>query len=492
MIRLSAIACCNLLLILILMSAGRLTAQEDLGLRVGGAGRDIGAGIIIDGNGDLIIGGTTRSYGNGGDDFILVKLSLEREVIFQKVYQWEHHARAHGIELTRDNNYMLVGEVWDGGYGREDIYLMKIDGSGEKIWENYYGGYHTDQGFDVESLEDGFLALGYTSSQPETTRGNYYLVRTDLEGNKIWENNYGTEFLDFGFSILPEENGEIWLLGAQGGFFNHARADYMNPDSDMMLIRTDKNGNEIFRNYFGGILHDWGKDMIKADNGGLYLFGSTQSKGAGSFDMYLVKTDQNGNKMWERTYGESDFEYGNALSMDPAGNIFLLGTRQLPDLDTGPDIYIVKANQEGEIIWEQTIGGSGSDYGYDLVSLPDSGCIIVGETENIETQRSDIFVVRLDKNGQIMSIDVPPSIIEDAVKFFPNPVSDQASIEWKGLPPPDGFKLLVFSLSGQLLHNKEFSGEKKIELELGHLPAGTYLYQLIYSGKKLSGKFMTR
>ena len=72
----------------------------------------------------------------------------------------------------------------------------------------------------------------------------------------------------------------------------------------------------------GGYLHDWGKDMVMNEDGDFYLFGSTQSFGAGSFDMYLVKMDNLGNKLWEKTFGDTDFEYGDAISFDPAGNLF--------------------------------------------------------------------------------------------------------------------------------------------------------------------------
>jgi len=101
--------------------------------------------------------------------------------------------------------------------------------------------------------------------------------------------------------------------------------------------------------------------------------------------------------------------------------------------------------------------------------------------------------VRLDKNGQVMGIDIPQDTLQpDAVKFFPNPVYSQASIEWEGAPPPGSCRILIISLSGQIIHSQEYNSEKRIDLELGKLPQGTYLYQIIYGGKNLSGKFMTR
>ncbi len=467
--------------------------QESNGINIGGLKTDIGSGILLDSDGNILIAGTTRSYGNGGDDIILVKMDSYGNIIFQKTYQKEHHEKAYGIEECPDGNYMIVGEAWDGGFGREDLYLLKVSKQGEKIWEKYYGGYHTDQGFSVKSIKDGYIALGYTSSQPETTMGNFYLVRTDLDGNMLWENNYGTEYLDFGFEILPLESGDFWLLGTAGGFFNMARADYTNPEADLLLIKVDKHGEEITRNYFGGFLHDWGKDLVETEDGTMYLLGSTQSEGAGSFDMYLVKVDPEGNQIWDETYGESDFEYGNAMGIDQEGNLFLLGTKQHPQSALGPDIYIIKADSDGQVIWEQSLGGLGSDYGYDLIVMPDSGCAIVGEIQNTESKYSDIYYVRLDKNGEIMGIDIPGDTIQqETVKFFPNPVFDKASIEWEGPPPPGGFRLLIFSLTGQVVYSQVFESRKKIDLELGSLPQGTYLYQVVYGKKKLKGKFTTR
>ncbi len=470
-----------------------ITCQVVQDLKIGGLKRDLGSGLIIDSEGNIVITGTSRSYGNGGDDIFFIKMKLEGGLISQKTFPKEHHERAYGIEECLDGNYMIVGEAWDGGFGREDIYLLKLDKQGDKLWEKYYGGYHTDQGFDIKSLEDGYIALGYTSSQPETTRGNFYLVRTDLEGNMLWEKNFGTDYLDFGFSVLPSSSGDFYLLGTAGGFFNPARADFLNHDANLLLIRTNQNGFELSRKYMGGSQHDWGKDMFESDSGELYLFGSTQSIGAGSFDMYLTKVDASGHILWERTYGESDFEYGNAMSSDPEGNIFLTGTKKSPSLEMGPDIYVIKTNPEGEVLWEQTLGGLGSDYGYDIECLPDSGCVIVGEIENIETKFSDIYVARLDKDGEMVGFKIPQdSLRPEAVNFFPNPVVDKATIEWLGVPPPGGYRVLIFSISGQVLYSRSFESNKKIEFEIGKLPPGTYLYQIVYGKKNLSGKFMTR
>lgn len=453
---------------------------------------DVGSSILLDNDGHILITGTTRSYGNGGDDIILVKLDLNSNVLFQKTYHKEHHEKAYGIEQCKDGNYIIVGEAWDGGSGREDIYLLKVDKLGEKIWENYYGGYHTDQGFSVKPLDDGFIALGYTSSLSETTRGDFYLVRTDLEGNRIWENIYGTEYLDFGFEILPTRSGDFWLLGTAGGFFNQARADYKNPEADILLIKVNHQGEEITRNYLGGLLHDWGKDFLETEDGSLYILGSTQSEGAGSFDMYLVKVDSNGNQIWDTTYGGSDFEYGSAIGMDSEGNLFLTGTKQDTQSDRGPDIYVVKTDPKGSVIWEQILGGSGSDYGYDLVVMPDSGCSIVGKIQKPESIYTDIYYIRLDKNGDLMGVTIPTDTIQqDAIKFFPNPVFEKASIEWKGLPPPGGYRLTIFTMSGQVTYSQNFTSKKKVDLELGKLPQGTYLYQVVYGNKSLKGKFIS-
>jgi hypothetical protein len=485
----------NGLLVFLLFCGGLngVFAQADKGLVIGGAKSDKGVGIIRDSEDNIVIAGTSRSYGNSSDDFIIIKMSLEGEIEYQKLFKWEHHGRVHDIEEASDGNYLLFGEVWDGGYGREDMYLMKVNKRGDKIWEQYYGGYHTDQGFSVKQLAWGFIALGYTSSQPGTTRGNFYLVKTDPDGGKIWENNYGTEFLDFGFSVLPDNNENYWLLGAAGGFYNPARADYMNHDSDMLLIITDPGGNELQRREFGGILHDWGKAMVRTGDGGAYLLGSTQSFGSGSFDMYLVKVDNLGNKIWENTYGDTEFEYGEAIVFDEEGNLLLLGTKQMPDMDMGPDMYVVKTDPMGNMIWEQTLGGPGSDYAFDLISLADTGCMIVGEIEDLDKSDTDIYVARLNKDGVIMGIGETDHVIgTDAVSFFPNPVSGQASIEWKSTPPPGGYKILIFSTGGQLVQSKEYENQPKIELELGNLPQGTYIYQVLYNNKSLTGKFITR
>lgn len=464
---------------------------QDNGLSFGGKFADHGYSIVRTSEGNFAIAGSLQSSNTSSDDIYWILLDSTGLLLSEKTFGETHHDIAWGMSLCQDGGYIICGEAWKYGYGREAMYILKLDQYGTKQWKSVQGGYHTDQGFDVISVDDGYVCLGYTSSQ-ETTRGDFYCVKINLKGEEIWENYYGTAFLDFGFSIKEAPGGGYWLLGNAGGFFNMARADFKNPDSQTMIIRIDEDGNEIFRKIFGGKYHDWGKDMLVDEYGNLFIIGSSQRIESGSFDMYLAKLDSRGNLLWEKSFGNSDFEYGNAIDQTADGNLLLVGTTKHPHVEN-PDIFIVKTTMDGEHIWSQTLGGVGSDYGHDLVCLPDSGCVVVGShtTDDLGT---NVFVTRMDKDGNLLSMRVPdtantPGIM---VHIFPNPINaGETTFEWQGEAPKSGYDILIYNLQGQIILEKLSCTEETLKINLSHLPAGTFIYK-ISSGDRnpISGKLI--
>ncbi|MCD6346219.1 MAG: T9SS type A sorting domain-containing protein [Bacteroidales bacterium] len=463
-------------------------AQTSDYLRVGGPDNDHGYSMVFDASNNIIIAGSTRSFGKGSDDYYLIKTDQLGELNYQKTYGCSHHEIARSVALAADGGYVIFGESWDYGHGREDMYLIKINENGEKQWDQFFGGYHTDQGMCVEALPDGYACLGYTSSQPGTTRGNFLLSRTDLEGNLLWENNYGTKYLDFGFCVKQTHDGGFALLGNSGGFFNLARADFLNHDSDIMLILTNPDGEELNRIIWGGKGHDWGKDMLLTEQS-ILVVGSSQQENTSSFDLVLSEISYEGRVLHESYYGGKGFEFGESICQAADSNLLLVGTSSSPSTNIQTDIYVVKTETNGNLIWEQRIGGSGSDYGYDVLPLSDSGCMVLGEIEDTTLMTKDVYMVRLNKNGDIMSIGRPDEPGKPSVIVYPNPAFNKIHVKWVNQLENSGI-LRIYTVAGELVYSEKISGTEEKLISLPDLKPQMLIYQITTQTKNYTGNLI--
>ncbi|MBT3241512.1 MAG: T9SS type A sorting domain-containing protein [Bacteroidetes bacterium] len=476
-------------LINILIGSTICTAQSLEYLQVGGTANDHGYSMISDISGNVFITGSTRSYGQGSEDIFLVKMNKFEELEFQKTYGSTHHDIARSIDLAADGGYVIFGEAWDHGHGREDMYLLKVDQDGNTLWEQSFGGNHTDQGHSVEALPDGYACLGYTASYGGSTRGNFLLTRTDLSGNILWEKDYGTEFLDYGFSVKQIWDGGLALLGNKGGFFNLARADFTNHDSDVLLVLTLPDGEEEKRISWGGSGHDWGKDMVLTDES-ILVVGSSQQEETQSFDIFLAEISQEGSLTRESYYGGNGFEFGEALCRSTDGMIYIAGTSSSLSSDGSTDIYIAKTMLNGDLIWEQRLGGTGSDYGFDILPMPDSGCLVLGEIEDPILHTQDLYLARLNKNGELMSLGKPKDLEPIIIKIYPNPASDYIRVKWLNQLDSSSSILQIFNLSGQIVHHEEIPGQEETFISLPDLSPQTLIYQVISKDARFTGKLV--
>ncbi|PCJ87486.1 MAG: hypothetical protein COA57_04740 [Flavobacteriales bacterium] len=465
--------------------------QSFSGLVHGGAKNDIGYSLALTNDGGYIVAGTSRSYGAGSEDIFVVKFTASGGLQWCKTIGFEHQDYLQKIIPTKDGNYALIGSNWDGGTPNLSFYLAKISPAGELLWSNIYGGNHRDLAFSGKELPNGGFALvGYTRSYG--LLGDILFVKTDAGGNELWSENYGTEFKDYGFDVLPISDGYI-LLGTTSGFYGHVSVDFRAHDADILMVKTDMNGQEQWRLQHGDSAHDFGKSVLQADDGGYYIFGSSQNNSAGSFDMLLLKTDANGNELWSETYGGTDFEYGESIDVSPDNYLYLFGTTNTFGVNGDPDFYLVKTDLQGNEIWSLTIGGNGSDYGYEVVATPDSGCALAGSTSSFGQGQSDFYFIKLDKYGNFQ-IFSPQSgnATGYRVNVYPNPVTEKSIMEIEGSEKCEGFELLIHDVAGKLVRNEQITSSRAF-ISKEFLSSGAYIYQVTATDSSvITGKFIIK
>lgn len=305
-----------------------------------------------------------------GDSYIwLIKTDSEGNKEWDKTYGGNKAELGWQIKQTHDGGYIVIGRTKSFGAGDYDAWLIKTDSTGNKEWDKTYGGPFDDRGYNVISHGDG----GYTLLGMTTPDGKDYsdvwLIKTDSNGNKQWEETYGGAAEDWGYSLRTTSDGGYIISGHTLSFGSGKK--------DAWLIKTDSEGNEEWNKTFGGASNEGSTYAQQTQDGGYMITGYTESYGDGKTDMWLVKTDENGNKEWDHTYGGTSNEQCMAATQTADSGYVLAGWQ-------GRDAWIVKTDADGNKVWTRTSGGHGYAHAYSIQELAEGGYIIFGDkSENL-------------------------------------------------------------------------------------------------------------
>lgn len=465
-------------------------AQDIPGITFGGPFNDIGYALCNTNDGGFILAGTMRISPSSSEDIYIVKIDKNGNQIWDVMYGWQHTDVIRSV-IPLNDGYLFVGDLWDYGLYDSDVYLLKTDLSGNKIWDNLYGTNSRELGFEViSSVNGGYLILGHTRGYENA--GDIILIKTNEAGDEIWRETYGTEWDDYGFDLIENADGTIVITGSKGGFFNDVHANFKNHDSDIFLIKVDESGKIIWQKTIGKAEHDFGFALAKNQENDLYVFGSSQSYGSGSFDMLLNKTNENGEIIWQKTYGGLDYEYGKSIAITQQNELFLFGTTKSLGTDDSPDMYLIKTDNLGNEIWNLTIGGDDEEFGYQVVATPDSGCLLIGETASFGNGMTDFFITKIDKNGLIeYFLDSIEVFNEEEIVIYPNPARKQGKIKFKNNTISE-YTMTLVPVSGKITRTFNIY-PPDYKFNINTFPKGIYFYlisspinsSILFKGKLL-------
>ncbi len=326
------------------------------------------------------------------------------------------------ILRLNDGNVIVLSNVdsHDGdisfNHGSTDIWLSKIDSAGNILWKKSIGGSSIDIGTDISELPNGNLIIsGYTSSTDgdiPTNKGNFdaLLICLDNTGQIRWTRVYGGSKVDLTYSHAQTADGGFILGG--GTYSGDDDVSFNHGDQDFWILKTDSSGNLLWEETSGGNDVDVCYSLTKDGNGNIYACGTTNSTNGsfsnhGSYDVYVVRCNQNGNVIWNKTYGGSNYETAQSIIVDSRQNIVLGGYTRSSDGDVHSnygygDSWVLQLNGSGTIIREKTFGGTGGDDLFSIIETMDGGYLLTsGSTSNnIDIKNAlgqeDIWLLKTD------------------------------------------------------------------------------------------------
>jgi len=358
----------------------------------GGSEDDWGHSVAKTSDGGYIIVGETKSFGSGRGDVYLIKTDSKGNLIWQQTFGGSEEDYGYSVAQTSDGGYIIAGGTYSFGSGGGDVYLIKTDSKGNLIWQKTFGGSDYDYGYSVAQTSDGGYIIAGGTYSFGSGKSDVYLIKTDSKGNLIWQKTFGGSDYDYGYSVAQTSDGGYIIAGGTYSFGSGER--------DVYLIKTDSNGNKIWQQTFGGGYDDWGESVAQTSDGGYIIVGLTWSFSSGERDVYLIKTDSNGNKIWQQTFGGSEEAWGESVAQTSDGGYIIAGdTKSFGS--GGYDVYLIKTDSKGNKIWQQTFGGGYDDWGTSVAQTSDGGYIIAGGTYSFGSGESDVYLIKTDSKENV-------------------------------------------------------------------------------------------
>jgi uncharacterized delta-60 repeat protein len=358
---------------------------------IGGSSNDEANSIIQSSDGGYVVAGDTASFGEGWDIYV-VKLDSGGNVQWAKTIGGSRNDFASSIIQSSDGGYVVAGKTASFGAGVYDFYVVKLDSAGNVIWTKTIGGSDFDEASSIiQSSDGGYVVAGRTQSFGAGW-DDFYVVKLDSSGNVIWTKTIGGSSIDRAHSIIQSSDGGYVVAGETWSF------EAVN--ADFYVVKLDSSGNVLWTKTIGGSGFDVAGSIIQSSDGGYVVAGETSSFGAGDVDIYVVKLDSAGNVQWTKTIGGSGNDFARSIIQSSDGGYVVAGRTR--SFGAGyDDIYVVKLDSSGNVMWTKTIGGSKWDEANSIIRSSDGGYVVAGYTASFGAGNDDFYVVKMDANGNV-------------------------------------------------------------------------------------------
>ena len=355
--------------------------------------------------------GDVTNKSNESYDYWVLKFDTTNQLQWQKTYGGSDDDRGTDIIQTTDGGYAVIGKSKSGDLdvsenaGYDDFWMIKLDGNGSILWEYSFGYAGSDVPYSViQTNDNGYLVSGVldvtasngqgdrvSSSQRRHAGGDYWVIKLNANGIKEWSNYYGGSFTDTAYdAIQTEDNGYI-IVGSSDS--NDVDVANNKGSYDFWVIKISNTGDLVWEKSFGGSEIDEARAISNTADGDYLVVGDTRSanidvsQNRGAADLWMIKINSEGSLIWEKTLGGTSFDVGRSVSKTQDNGFLIAGSSRSSDGDLRNnkgqnDALILKINSSGDLEWQKTIGGSEVDFFYGAAELTDGSVLAIGDTNS--------------------------------------------------------------------------------------------------------------
>lgn len=425
-------------------------------------------GFIVVGSSGIVSGDVTSNHGGSWSDYWIIKLDSAGLIEWQKSIGGSQTDWASCVAQTRDGGYIVAGGTRShdgdvsGNHGRSDCWIVKLSSQGVMQWQKCYGGSGDDYALGIaQTFEGGYVFVATSQSQNGDLLGksslyaDCWVVKLDTFGVIEWQRSFGGSD-----SITSETPGGSIAQTSDGGFIVAATTDATDGDvhsshggAGGWVIRLDASGRIVWEHMLGdtstsGFGCEEAHCIIQTRDKGFMVVGSGCILNVHGVQYWAVKLDSSGSIEWQKYYGGGGGDNAWSVVQTSDGGYVLAGDSGSDDGDvTGnhpqegglgipsTDAWIVKIDSVGELLWEQSYGGTLDDYAGSILQMDNGAFVFAGYTGSVDGDVNgnhsyyyDIWVVKLAVGPSAVPEKVRQPIAHRLDQNYPNPFAESTQI----------------------------------------------------------------
>ena len=436
----------------------------------GGSDNERGSSVQQTTDGGYIIVGITEFFGVDSDIW-LIKTNSFGDTLWTRKFGGSEMDGAYSVKQTSDGGYIITGTTSSFGAGCGDVWLIKTDASGDTLWTKTFGGSDCEASYSVQQTTDGgYIIIGLKGPFWSSYA---WLIKTNTSGDTLWTKKFEASFGDevILYSVQQTTDGGYIITGYTNLF---GAVGY-----DVLLIKTNASGDTLWTKTMGGSDRDVGNSVQQTTDGGYIIVGHSFS--AGDQDVWMIKTNASGDTLWTKTFGGSGWEDGKSVQQTTDGGYVIVGYTD--SFGAGSfDIWLIKTNVSGDTLWTKIFGGSDYEESYSVQQTTDGGYVITGLTESFGAGEEDVWLIKttpdvsdVEPNTDLLPLDF--SLHQN----YPNPFNSSTRIQY-AISIRQFVKLTVYDVLGNeiatLVNEQKPAGIYEVTWYAENLPSGVYFYQL--------------
>jgi len=380
----------------------------------GGSGYDEGRSIVQVADGGFAVAGTYSGVDTFG--IWVLRINPTGDTLWTKIFGGSEFTTGNSIIETSDSGFVVAG--FSSNFTNDDAWVLRLNSAGDTIWVKTFDASSKDRAYSIIQTTDGGFALVGETDMLGSGQGDVWVLRLDSSGDTLWSKTYGGIYDDKGYSIIPTTDGGFAVAGTYAN-------DSVDIDLDIWIMRLDSSGDTLWTKKYGGSDWNFGYSIIQTSDDGFAVTGTYSS--IVNTDIWVLKLNSFGDTVWTKTYGGTDGEMGHSIVQTFDDGFAITGPTR--SFGAGAvDIWILRLDSFGDTLWTRTFGGTDWDRSYSIVQTSDSGFAVVGHTYSFGIG-GDVYLIKTDSLGYTAIGEAPSARPEEiAISAFPNPFNSVCRI----------------------------------------------------------------
>jgi len=347
---------------------------------------DIAKAVVMLENAEVAVIGTCKSFNAQRSDICVTRLNKEGQTKWRTLLGGKKVDKGIAISRAKDGNLLILGEGKSFEHGGQDLYVAKLSLDGKLIWEKSFGGDRDEYAGGIAGTNDGgVLLVGDSESFSKKGYRDIYIVRLNKDGKMLTTKTIGGKLNDEANALTRTADGNFIMAGS--------REIKSSGDADFFLMKLNQNGEKIWARTLGEKYNDVLHAIAPTPDGGIVATGKTRSYNSAQTDLPIMHFDKNGKLIWFKIYGFSYYDEGNAITMTKEGNYMVAGiTNSMGKGDY--DNYILTLDKKGKLLWSSTYGGTNKDIAHGITRTTDGAVVVVGESDSYSRSKK-FFMIKL-------------------------------------------------------------------------------------------------